>query len=278
MNTVLLDSKLTCPPLSSLVYTSKSKDDPFVVDSDYDSNASESGDEGKPLYFRQHYALTTFMKSWIRKDPQFNDDTITPGYPDATIGNTNISKKLLQLEYGYILKNMLEATGVRWVSATKSQIATQARTYANHSVTALWTHIHHGLKFLEKNEVWSLREELHAYLTSALGQWPGFWDDISEQPGGSSPDLTQTTISRPRKLELETTAKEMERRTEEAFLKITQILLLPELGSIPTHPSRKDSEVLLTNKVCQKARALMKVVFHLLLVSISVISPAHRPY
>lgn len=273
MNTVLLGSKSTCPPLSALAFKTTAKEDPFIVDSEDESDGSGSEAEDKPLYFRQHEALTLFMKAWIKKDLQFTDETMAVrGYPDRAIGNSNISRKLLRLDHGDILKNMLMATGVRWVSATKSQIATQVRTYANHSVTALWTHLHHGVQFLQESEVWTLRDQLHAYLTKALVNWPGFWDGVDEKPEDVSPELSQTLLSRPRKLELEAIAKEMEKRTEDSFLKIVQILLIPEMGSIPARPGIK-ADYLLTSRVCDAAHNLMKVP----LTFLSPFECAHPP-
>jgi len=257
MNTVLLRRKATCPPLSALAY-SKSKEDVFIDDDDLDG-AENSDGEGRPLYHRQHKELIVYMKSWVRKDPVFKDETVDLFYPDWEIGGTNISNKLSRLEHGPILKNMLATTGVRWASTNKSQLATQARTFANHSATALWVHLHHGLAFLEENEVWDLREQLVGYLAKALHKWPGFWDGVFEQPGGAYPEPSQATVSRPRKLELEAMAKEMERKTDESLLKITQILLLPELGAIPANLQGKDTEYLLAPNVCKRARSLMKV-------------------
>jgi hypothetical protein len=260
MNTVLLASRVSCPPLSALVYVSQAKEDIFIVDDDYDSGDAEGSDsEGRPLYFRQHHELVNYMKSWVRRDPAFTDEAVDLFHPDRDIGESGISKKLLQLEHGPILKNMLTTTGVRWASTNKSQLATQARTFANHSAAALWGHAHHGLAFLQHNEVWTLREQLDGYLQKALHQWRGFWDGVEEQPGGPYPEPAQTTISRPRKLELETTAMEMERKADESICKIYQMLLLPELGAIPANPQSKDADFLLAPQVYKRARSLVKV-------------------
>jgi len=222
-------------------------------------------DPPKPpgVFYAQDEALQTLMKAWRTAEMLKS----TPGtkmlFAHAKEENAPYDEDdaLKKLPHGQILRNMLSTTAVRWGHFSATKMATNARTTSGTLLNSLWILLNNGVKYLEENEVWELRVDLQTYLNTELREWTGFWDDLTEQPGGARPPSSPTHIALPRKLQLENDAKEMEKRLQDGIWAIIRLLRRKEMGAISIKANGGKETFVLTTPIVRTATRLFKVFF-----------------
>jgi hypothetical protein len=118
-----------------------------------------------------------------------------------------------------------------------------------------------------------MREELDHVLDQHLIKWSGFWDEVSAQPDGAMPELSQTTISLPRKLQLQTIGQEMDKKLNDGVSALIRILRRKEMGGIPVEDENGKSTMLIAGNVYDAAEDLLKVSTLVPLILILTTSP-----
>lgn len=103
-----------------------------------------------------------------------------------------------------------------------------------------------------------MREKIDDVFEDRFTVWLGFWDEVTAQPEGGMPALSQSKISIPRKLQLETMEKEMQRKFKEGVAALVRILRRKEMGSIPVEDEDGKSAIFIARNVYDAAENLLK--------------------
>lgn len=210
-------------------------------------------------FFHQDIALQTLLKAWRYTAVSGDPEKILLTKLRRSSAPSMDKAALKDLEHGDMLLRIVAATAFRWAACTGSQMATVAKTISGFALNTLWFHINHHLRYLKTNEVWNMREEIDQVLDQHLVKWSGFWDHVSAQPEGAMPALSQTTISLPRKLQLQTIGKEMDKKLNEGVSSLVRILRRKEMGGIPGQDENGKSTMLIAGNVYDAAENLLKV-------------------
>jgi hypothetical protein len=225
------------------------------------------------VFYHQDLTLQSLLKSWRYGAVSGDPEAILLTKLKRSTAPSMEKAALKELEHGDMLLRIVTATAFRWAACTGSQMATVAKTISGFALNTLWFHIHHHLRYLKTNEVWHMREELDHVLDQHLIKWSGFWDEVSAQPDGAMPELSQTTISLPRKLQLQTIGQEMDKKLNDGVSALIRILRRKEMGGIPVEDENGKSTMLIAGNVYDAAEDLLKVSTLVPLILILTTSP-----
>jgi len=208
------------------------------------------------LFYHQDIALQSLLKAWRFAAVSGDPDMILLTKLKRSVAPSMEKASLEGLDHGAMLLRIVTNTGFRWAACTGSQMATVAKTVSGYALNTLWFHVNHHQRYIKSREVWNMREDIDNAFYEHLRRWGGFWDEVVDQPDDVMPPLSQTSISLPRKLQLQMMGKQMHKKVNEGISSIVRILRRTEMGAIPIEDEKGNH---IAENVYNAAENLFKV-------------------